>query len=291
MTRFRKQIVSSYFQNGGLWTDLLQNDPSHRKIRYIGPQMAQRIRDSMGLQPQAPFPSLEQVLDHILVQTAVLRQPQQHWLDSLQGVLSSMLWNPRHLMCDPTTGYLARIPNRFGFNVLSELVAEAKTFNIPPQPFNISAQAQNVLQHLQSATRIRETMICRFNEGTTGNHVLEVPQSPYLCRDTATNTAGPGPFARAISKCPCHATAQACGADNHCTWDNAIQKCLPSVQSTGNARFGSKYRSSTNGQLYSTYKRNVPAGPQFPPPELMGGAWNAPQGVHHTVGNRHYFAK
>lgn len=282
--RFRKDIVTNFFANGGHWSD----DITEKAFLYIGPIMTERIMGFMQIQN---VPTLEELLEYTLLRSAQAFATGNFnsRYEALQAVIGMLSWNPRHMTCDQDTGYLRRIPNRFAFNVIAELVAEAKV----NQNFVISAPAMVFLGAL-TQDNVRRNVICRFNEGVNHHNPLEPnPNSPFLCRETPSNTAGGGVFAQTISKCPCHESAEACGGDGHCAWDNAIGKCLPSTATTGGVgrRIGSRFRSLQTGDVYSTYTRGRAAHETALPPPDLAAQWNSPNGVQHAgVGGRRFYA-
>ena len=154
-------------------------------------------------------------------------------------------------------------------------------------------------QFLQSlnANNIRKIVICQFNEGThvgangQGNPFTD-NASPYMCKQTPSNTAGGTQFANALSTCPCH-NQNDCNSDARCTWNAQYSRCHPSaqvVQGSGKRR-ASKYRSFNNGRIYTTFAKqsvNDLYDTQNIPPELAQ-VWNTPNGVRFSQGQRHYF--
>jgi hypothetical protein len=281
--RFQKGVVTNFFANGGNWNDLISNN----KFLYIANEMIERIKTAMNIQTT---PALEEVLNYILERSsqAYATGDFASRYEAIQAVIGMMVWNPRHMTCDEKTGYLRRIPNRYAFNTLAELVAEAEGGG----NYQISQNADLFLTHLDANT-VRKNIICRFNEGVAHNNPLEPdPDSEFLCRQTRSNTTGSGTFAHALSKCPCHATAQSCGGDGTCSWDNAIGKCLPSTASTGGVgrRRGSKFRSLQNGRVFTTFtKGGIPASETSMPPPDLAAHWNAATGTQHASGGRRFY--
>lgn len=228
-------------------------------IKGIGPGMQASIAAAMNRPPAEA--TLRRVLNYMLRMCHLHHAGAgpNNRMASIEAVITTMIPNARKLLCDPRTHYLTRVPNRWGFNLLAELIAYAKE---NPPAVGLTVNSRNFLNALQSANAVRSNVICKFNEGVRGGgQGLEPPQSPYLCIETMHNTAGGGTFAQAVSHCPCKNTQQLCGMDGNCMWDAGAGACLPSAASTQGRHSGPRVRGRTpQARVHSTWAAGTQPG-------------------------------
>jgi hypothetical protein len=192
--------------------------------------------------PGGAMPTVEQTLGYILDRTYILKNsPNFHgtsFYKALAAIVDTLVINTNPYKCDAQTGYMSRVPNRYGFNVLVELVAYARQNHntAPPQPQPVfTAQFPNAQQPMYAwlvgvangHNKVRDETLCTINEGSKRETNAN---SPYMCKDGVGATGGDGVFARATRRCPCKAQGP-CQADNTCTWRGAVDgnrgRCTP----------------------------------------------------------------
>jgi hypothetical protein len=272
--RYPKDVVAQIFAAANAqW-----NDPVSR-LKYVGPALTNRIMAAMQVQQE---PSMAAVVVFIVDEAAGLMatnvpgfQGAGGGRKAIEAVVSDMTLSPRALMC--TSTYRIRLVNRFGFNVLVDLLAHAKE-NPPPLPPATAAALAAIVPD-----SLRRDSICGFNEGsyTSGapnaSGVLAPANSPFLCAVNARSTNKASQFGARLRRCPC-LQQQSCSASPDCVWLPGDQKCAARVVHQGSNRklSGVQYRSRQTGVAHSDYRRSVqnapPASVSIPQGVAQGGA-------------------
>ena len=197
--RYEKDVVVTIFAGGVGWADPVS------RLKYVGPVLTARITAAMQFQQE---PSLVEVVQHIVDQTAQMVttnpafQGARGARKAVESLVSQMTLSPRALMC--TNSYRIRLVNRFGFNVLVDLLQYAKDFPPPTLP---AASLANLLNVVPS--HLRRDVICGFNEGSytagapNASGMLAPANSPFLCAVNARTTNKASAFGKRLRQCPC----------------------------------------------------------------------------------------
>lgn len=193
---FTRVIRAAFLAHTLTWTSPV------RKIKYIGPYLETNLNNQ----------NIHTVFDVVnYVDQIVVGMPgqasAQQILDTIRNSVGHLVRNNRGHQC--TQMYLARPLNRFGFNVLIDLLDYAKT----RKQATPHANWLNALDLTRVPLNLIAKLLCEFNEGLA----FDATNYNTPCRKTpARGSVGAEPSVQAMRRCPCITNAANCNGP--CLW-------------------------------------------------------------------------